>query len=140
MLSGHEWQLTPRSISASTHVGFAGSGSRERPIRGATPLSHRARLRDLGERVARDGIGGVGGFDPATALLLRSRPADGARPGEPLRRPGETAPDAAVRLVLPIQGPREPGRPTPQPSRSWNSSPTAVPWASPGRRTRSLTT
>jgi predicted RecB family nuclease len=82
----------------------------------STP-EHRARLRDLGERVARDDIGGVGGLDAATALLLRSRPADGAAPGESLRRVGETAAVAAVRLVLtmrgsylPIQGPPGTGK------------------------------
>ena len=76
--------------------------------------AQRDRLRDLGARVVRDG---VGGRDAATALLLRSRPADGATPGEPLRRAGETTGDAAVRLVLvlrdsylPIQGPPGTGK------------------------------
>jgi uncharacterized protein len=76
--------------------------------------SQRARLRDLGARVVRDG---VDGRDAATALLLRSRPADGATPGESLRRAGETTGDAAVRLVLalrdsylPIQGPPGTGK------------------------------
>jgi predicted RecB family nuclease len=82
--------------------------------------THRKRLRDLGERVARDGFSGtdgLGGCDAATALLLRARPADGAAPGEPLRRTGETTGDAAVRLVLtlrdsylPIQGPPGTGK------------------------------
>ena len=59
---------------------------------------------------------GVSGRDAATALLLRSRPADGARDG-PLGNPGEAAADAAVRLVLalrdsylPIQGPPGTGK------------------------------
>ena len=76
--------------------------------------AQRDRLRDLGARVVRDG---VGGRDAATALLLRSRPADGAPPGEPLRRAGETTGDAAVRLALalrdsylPIQGPPGTGK------------------------------
>ncbi len=47
--------------------------------------AQRDRLRDLGARVVRDG---VSGRDAATALLLRSRPADGAARGEPLRRRG----------------------------------------------------
>jgi predicted RecB family nuclease len=82
--------------------------------------THRKRQRDLGERVARDGFGGadgLGGCEAATALLLRARPADGGAPGEPLRRPGETTGDAAVRLVLtlrdsylPIQGPPGTGK------------------------------
>jgi uncharacterized protein len=76
--------------------------------------AQRDRLRDLGARVVRDG---VGGDDAATALLLRSRPADGASWGEPLRNAGETSPDAAVRHVLalrnsylPIQGPPGTGK------------------------------
>jgi uncharacterized protein len=72
------------------------------------------RLRDLGARVVRDG---VSGRDAATALLLRSRPADGAQWGEPLHNTGETTADAAVRLALalrdsylPIQGPPGTGK------------------------------
>lgn len=76
--------------------------------------THRDRLRELGSRVARDGLSGR---DPATALLLRLRPADGGAPGTPLRRAGETAPEAAIRLAesladsyLPIQGPPGTGK------------------------------
>jgi uncharacterized protein len=76
--------------------------------------NQRDRLRGLGARVVRDG---VSGRDAATALLLRSRPADGAAPGEPLRDASETTGDAAVRLVvalrnsyLPIQGPPGTGK------------------------------
>jgi uncharacterized protein len=76
--------------------------------------AQRDRLRDLGARVVRDG---VSGRDVATALLLRSRPADGAALGEPLRRADENTADAAVRLVLalrdsylPIQGPPGTGK------------------------------
>jgi uncharacterized protein len=83
----------------------------EGPIR--TP-AQRDRLRDLGARVVRDG---VSGRDAATALLLRSRPADGALRGEPLRNAGETPAGAAVRLALavrdsylPIQGPPGTGK------------------------------
>ena len=72
----------------------------------------RDRLRDLCDRVLREGLGGR---DAATALLLRLRPADG---GEgPLRREGEAAGEAAVRLAmivrdsyLPIQGPPGTGK------------------------------
>ncbi len=72
------------------------------------------RLRDLGDRVVRDGVSGQ---DAATALLLRLPPATGGVPAGPLRRDGETATEAAVRLVLalsdsclPIQGPPGTGK------------------------------
>jgi AAA domain len=72
------------------------------------------RLRDLGDRVVREGLTGE---DAATALLLRLRPiSHRARPG-PLRSEGETATQAAVRLALalrdsylPIQGPPGTGK------------------------------
>ena len=70
----------------------------------------RERLRDLGDRVARDGANGE---DAATALLLKRPPETGA----PLLSPGETAAEAAVRLVaslcrscLPLQGPPGTGK------------------------------
>ncbi len=72
------------------------------------------RLRDLGDRVARDGLHDR---DTATALLLRSRPAGGGIPNGTLRRDGETASESAIRLVLalhdsylPIQGPPGTGK------------------------------
>ena len=72
------------------------------------------RLRDLGDRVVRDG---VSGGDAATALLLR-RPPDGRSvPAGSLRALGETASAAAVRLAvslrdsyLPMQGPPGTGK------------------------------
>ena len=74
--------------------------------------NQRGRLRDLGDRVTREGLDRR---DPAIALLLRLRPADGR--GGPLRHDGETADDAAVRLALtlrgsylPIQGPPGTGK------------------------------
>jgi uncharacterized protein len=74
----------------------------------------RDRLRDLGDRVVRDGLSGQ---DAATALLLRLRPSDGSLQAGPLRAEGEAAADAAVRLVpalrgsyLPIQGPPGTGK------------------------------
>ena len=87
------------------------------------------RLRDLGDRVVREGVTGQ---DAGTALLLRLRPDDGsgpagplrgdgsddgAGPAGPLRGDGEAVTDAAVRLVLalrgsylPIQGPPGTGK------------------------------
>jgi predicted RecB family nuclease len=70
----------------------------------------RERLRDLGDRVVREGIGGT---DAATALLLRRPPeADG-----PAEAEGETAAEAAIRLAtslrrsyLPLQGPPGTGK------------------------------
>jgi predicted RecB family nuclease len=73
-----------------------------------------ARLRDLGKRAVRDGMGGT---DPAMALLLRRRPAGDGRTDGPLRREGEDTDDAALRLIvgldcsyLPIQGPPGTGK------------------------------
>jgi AAA domain/RNase_H superfamily len=72
------------------------------------------RLRDLGDRVVREGVNGQ---DAATGLLLRLPPATGNSHAGPLRRAGETATEAAVRLVLalrdsclPIQGPPGTGK------------------------------
>jgi uncharacterized protein len=72
------------------------------------------RLHDLGRRVVCDG---ARGGDPATALLLRRRPAGAGNAVGPLRREGERSVDAAVRLILglqdsylPIQGPPGTGK------------------------------
>ena len=72
------------------------------------------RLRDLGDRVLREGVAGQ---DAGTALLLRLRPDAGGGPAGPLRGDGESVTDAAVRLVLalrgsylPIQGPPGTGK------------------------------
>ena len=74
----------------------------------------RDRLRDLGDQVVRDGVGGA---DAATALLLRRPPDDGSDPAGSLRAEGETASAAAVRLAvslrrsyLPMQGPPGTGK------------------------------
>jgi predicted RecB family nuclease len=77
----------------------------------------RDRLRDLGDRVVREGVTGT---DAATALLLRSPPVVGGAPeagAGQLRREGEPASEAAVRLALalrdsylPIQGPPGTGK------------------------------
>jgi predicted RecB family nuclease len=70
----------------------------------------RERLRDLGGRVVREGIGGT---DAATALLLRRPPSAAG----PLVAGGETAAEAALRLAtslrgsyLPLQGPPGTGK------------------------------
>ena len=74
----------------------------------------RDRLRDLGDQVVRDGVGGA---DAATALLLRRPPDDGGGATGSLRGEGETASAAAVRLAvslrrsyLPMQGPPGTGK------------------------------
>ena len=68
----------------------------------------------LGEHVADSGISGEGAYGAARALLLREAPRLN---GEPIRRPGENALDAALRIaaqgefgVLPIQGPPGAGK------------------------------
>ena len=58
----------------------------------------RDRLRDLGSRVVLDGVLGA---DAATALLVRRRGSSGTAV---TRAEGETARDAAVRLVLALRG------------------------------------
>jgi uncharacterized protein len=74
----------------------------------------RERLRDLGDRVVREGVSGE---DAATALLLRRPPDDGSVPAGSLRAADETAIEAAVRIVvslrdsyLPMQGPPGAGK------------------------------
>ena len=74
----------------------------------------RDRLRDLGNRVVREGISGG---DAATTLLLRRPPDDGGGAAGSLRAEGETASAAAVRLAvslrnsyLPMQGPPGTGK------------------------------
>ena len=76
--------------------------------------AQRERLRDLGDRVVREGVSGQ---DAATALLLRRPPDDGGVPAGSLRAAGETASAAAVRLAtslrrsyLPMQGPPGTGK------------------------------
>ncbi len=70
-----------------------------------------------GRQVAELGLDGDGVPASVTALLLRTPPAAGQAPGGPVRRAGETAVDAATRVVrtmaggvLPIQGPPGSGK------------------------------
>jgi len=119
-VTGKNWTVVALDDAAGTidlKIGTGYDGPLPTGLLPGRPIGtaeQRARLRDLGERVA---CGGVGGLDAATALLLRSRPADGEAPGKPLRQAGETAAAAAVRLVrtlrgsyLPIQGPPGTGK------------------------------
>ena len=76
--------------------------------------AHKRALVRLGEFVADRGITGDGAYGAARALLLREAPRLN---GEPVRRPGETALDAALRIaargefgILPIQGPPGAGK------------------------------
>ena len=68
----------------------------------------------IGEHVADSGVAGEGTYGAARSLLLREPPRLG---GDPVRRPGETPLDAALRIassrsfgVLPIQGPPGAGK------------------------------
>jgi uncharacterized protein len=70
----------------------------------------------IGEHVADHGLDGDGPYQAGRDLLLRQKPRIA---GQPLRREGETALAAALRLatsleagVLPIQGPPAPEKPT----------------------------
>ena len=74
----------------------------------------REALVQIGRRVAESGIEGEGAYRVARSLLLREPPR---LDDEPVRRPGETALDAALRIVrkpdfgvLPIQGPPGSGK------------------------------
>ena len=76
--------------------------------------NQRERLRDLGDRVVREGVGGE---DAATALLLRRPPDDGSVTPGSLRAEDETASAAAIRFAvslrgsyLPMQGPPGTGK------------------------------
>jgi uncharacterized protein len=71
-------------------------------------------LARLGDFVARCGLAGDGQYEAARDLLLRAPPR---LVGEPLRLPGETSVDAAIRIapklragVFPIQGPPGTGK------------------------------
>ena len=76
--------------------------------------AHKQALVRLGEHVADQGLAGNGAYGAARDMLLGAAPR---LDGQPIRRPGETALDAALRVarhgnfgVLPIQGPPGAGK------------------------------
>ncbi|MBA2373692.1 MAG: TM0106 family RecB-like putative nuclease, partial [Chloroflexi bacterium] len=78
---------------------------------------HQARLFEIGEWVAEHGIDGDGPHRAVRDLLVGRPPRIGQPVGDPLRRPDESEPEAARRLVhrldctvLPIQGPPGSGK------------------------------
>jgi uncharacterized protein len=109
--------LDDRNGVVDLKIGGNYSGPLPAALVEGAPIGARAqarRLLDLGRRVMRDGLSGR---DAATALLLRLRPDIGGVTTGPLRRPGETAKEAALRLAvalrdsyLPIQGPPGTGK------------------------------
>jgi len=111
------WALDDEHGRIDLKIGSDYSGPLPAALVEGGPIDTRTqahRLRDLGDRVVRDGMSGR---DAATALLLRLRPGDGSAPAGPLRSEGETGTGAAVRLVLalggsylPIQGPPGTGK------------------------------
>jgi predicted RecB family nuclease len=111
------WALDDEHGTIDLKIGSDHSGPLAAALVEGGPLDARTqaqRLLDLGNRVVRDGVSGQ---DAATALLLRLRPDDGSMQAGPLRTEGETAAQAAVRLVLalrnsylPIQGPPGTGK------------------------------
>lgn len=87
------------------------------PLNWIRTADHQASLFELGEWVLGHGIDAPGPHRAARDLLLGRPPRIGQRPGEPLRRPGETDLHAARRLALAldhtalaIQGPPGSGK------------------------------
>jgi uncharacterized protein len=111
------WALDDKHGTIDLKIGQDYAGPLPAALVEGGPVDTRSqaqRLRDLGDRVLREG---VQGRDAATALLLQLRPDDGGVPTGSLRGDGETAPEAAVRLArtlrdsyLPIQGPPGTGK------------------------------
>jgi uncharacterized protein len=109
------WEVDDAAGVIDLKIGRAYSGPPPAALVPGGPIdtrNQRDRLRDLGDRVVREGLVGS---DPATALLLRLRPADGSAGS--LHGEAETAADAATRLALalrgsylPIQGPPGTGK------------------------------
>jgi predicted RecB family nuclease len=111
------WALDEGQGTIDLKIGKASADAAPRDVIESGPIRTDAladRLRDLGERVVGEGLIGN---DPATAMLLRRRPAGDGKADGPLRAEGEGACDAAVRLIvglqdsyLPIQGPPGAGK------------------------------
>jgi predicted RecB family nuclease len=111
------WSLDEDRGSIDLKIGETSASALPTALVEGAPFDTRQlalRLRELGDRVCRDG---VTGGDAATALLLRKRPEGGDEQSSLLQRPGETVTEAAVRLslqltrsYLPIQGPPGSGK------------------------------
>ena len=107
------WAVDDAAGTVDLKIGLAYDGPLPSALVEGGPIGTtqlRERLRDLGDRVVREG---VGGGDAATALLLRRPP----EAGDPLLAAGETIAEAAVRLAvslrrsyLPLQGPPGTGK------------------------------
>jgi predicted RecB family nuclease len=107
------WAVDDANGTIELKIGNAYDGSLPAGLVEAGPIGTRElreRLRDLGDRVVGEGIGGA---DAATALLLRRPPSAAG----PLLAGGETAAEAALRLAvslrrsyLPLQGPPGTGK------------------------------
>jgi uncharacterized protein len=111
------WALDEGQGTVDLKIGKANADPIPRDVIESGPIRTDAladRLRDLGERVVGQDLIGD---DPATAMLLRRRPAGDGKADGPLRVEGEGACDASVRLILglqdsylPIQGPPGAGK------------------------------
>ena len=107
------WAVDDATGTIELKIGNAYDGPLPAGLVEAGPIGTRElreRLRELGDRVVRDGVGGT---DAATALLLRRPPEADDLAGAG----GETAGQAAVRLAtslrrsyLPLQGPPGTGK------------------------------
>ena len=98
------WELDEERGTIDLKIGIDNAQPTPSDIMEGGPVPSEAladRLRDLGGRVIREGLSGA---DPATALLLRRRPAGDGHASGPLIREGESPDDAAQRLILGLQG------------------------------------